>query len=561
MNHNIKYSLISTISLVGILFNATNDSYANSTILNELKTDYMLRYDNTPTNKPVSINFESDDNKPKRIKLPNGNYIISQSISYVVNKNGDYTFEYEGYDGGLNSKTISIDNIDNTPPKIKYSVNYDTDENGNKIGILNVEAIDDDSGIEYLQSWDGTIHSGKNNKSNTSDSHIIKANGNFFYIAVDNAGNISSRNISVFGLARSSFASGVDKVQYKLSGDTVRNWTSYNDIFTITTEGTTTIEAKATDKAGNVSDIASTTVKIDKTNPFASYSVLYNSDNTSATINVNSEDLLSGIKNITYNNGTVVNGTSASFNVSANGTYLVSSIDKANNISITSVVVDKINSQPYSGIKSVEYRLQGATTQDWTSYTTPFKITNEGVTTVEGRVTDNAGNTTTSTILTIKIDKTIPNVVSSIIYNQDNTSASVDVTFTDALSGVKHIVDINGNVINSSRVNFTVTQNGHYIVSSIDKAGNLAFHPIIVDGLTTGEYNSGISRIQYKLSGATTKSWTTYTDPITLTKEGTTTVTARSYDNAGNVSSEVSLLVKIDKTKPSNNQITIIKLD
>lgn len=53
----------------------------------------------------------------------------------------------------------------------------------------------------------------------------------------------------------------------------------------------------------------------------------------------------------------------------------------------------------------IEYRLTGATEQDWTRYTGPFVITREGETYLEAKIHDKAGNITTITE-TIRIDKT-----------------------------------------------------------------------------------------------------------------------------------------------------------
>ena len=72
-----------------------------------------------------------------------------------------------------------------------------------------------------------------------------------------------------------------------------------------------------------------------------------------------------------------------------------------------------------------------------------------------------------------------------------------------------------------------------------------------------GSKISGIKEIQYKLEGATVQNWTVYNGFFNISNEGITTVTARAYDNANNVSDEIVLQVKVDKTKPSNNQITI----
>lgn len=66
---------------------------------------------------------------------------------------------------------------------------------------------------------------------------------------------------------------------------------------------------------------------------------------------------------------------------------------------------------------------------------------------------------------------------------------------------------------------------------------------------------SGVDRTEYSLSGATTLGWTTYLTGVTISNEGITTIKARTIDKVGNISSETSKSVKIDKTKPKINII------
>ncbi|WP_178076132.1 fibronectin type III domain-containing protein [Paenibacillus oralis] len=68
--------------------------------------------------------------------------------------------------------------------------------------------------------------------------------------------------------------------------------------------------------------------------------------------------------------------------------------------------------------------------------------------------------------------------------------------------------------------------------------------------------NSGINRTEFRLDGAKDQDWTPYTGTLAITNEGQTTVTARTIDNAGNISTTTSALVKIDKTGPAGPEIT-----
>lgn len=113
---------------------------------------------------------------------------------------------------------------------------------------------------------------------------------------------------------------------------------------------------------------------------------------------------------------------------------------------------------------------------------------------------DDKGNTTTKTYTgTILVDKTNP-TNPTISVNEDWTSTNVEATITS--------------------------------------------------GTDSG---SGVDKTEYSLSGATTLSWTTISSggKVTISNEGQTTIKARTVDKAGNTSTEVSKIIKIDKTKPT----------
>ncbi|MGN7308840.1 OmpL47-type beta-barrel domain-containing protein, partial [Bacillus subtilis] len=77
----------------------------------------------------------------------------------------------------------------------------------------------------------------------------------------------------------------------------------------------------------------------------------------------------------------------------------------------------------------------------------------------------------------------------------------------------------------------------------------------VIATLTSGtDAQSGVSRTEYKIgSGA----WQTYVSPITISTEGEITSYARTVDNAGNISPEVTLVTKIDRTGPLKPTPTI----
>ena len=148
-----------------------------------------------------------------------------------------------------------------------------------------------------------------------------------------------------------------------------------------------------------------------------------------------------------------------------------------------------------SGVAGSEFRQSGAAT--WTAYA-PWLISSEGETTWEYRSTDNAGNTETAQILTVKIDRTGP------------------VTSDDAPGG-------------------WLTGSPALVTLSAD------------DGAGCG-MSGGLARTEYKLDGAAV--WSEGTQ-VTVAGDGAHTITYRSTDALGNVGPEGSCAVQIDASLPS----------
>lgn len=86
----------------------------------------------------------------------------------------------------------------------------------------------------------------------------------------------------------------------------------------------------------------------------------------------------------------------------------VSAKDKAGNVSMQmgGQVGDDGTSSP-SPIKNIRYKLTGATTQDMTEYKEPFKVVNEGVTTIYVTAEDMSGNQVSLTKV-LKVNKSSP---------------------------------------------------------------------------------------------------------------------------------------------------------
>jgi hypothetical protein len=156
-----------------------------------------------------------------------------------------------------------------------------------------------------------------------------------------------------------------------------------------------------------------------------------------------------------------------------------------------------------SGVQFVRYSLSGAQTAPTMNSSNPalVSIIAEGTTTVTYSAVDNAGNNETSKSFVVNIDKTAP------------------VTTSNATPSP--------NAAGWNQTNTTVT-------------------------LTATDSGSGVQSVRYSLSGAQTSGTVSSSNPasVSITMEGTTTVTYTAADTAGNNESSKSLAVKVDKSLP-----------
>ncbi len=116
------------------------------------------------------------------------------------------------------------------------------------------------------------------------------------------SGTWTTQNIS-FTLSGGSdgTGSGIQKLQYKISS--AGTWTNYSTAVTISTEGETTIYARAVDNAGNVTpdaQAATATAKIDKTAPAVTFNPNGGTFNGDASISITCVDSVSGVASSKY---------------------------------------------------------------------------------------------------------------------------------------------------------------------------------------------------------------------------------------------------------------------
>ena len=240
-----------------------------------------------------------------------------------------------------------------------------------------------------------------------------------------------------------------------------------------------------------------------------------------------------------------------------------------------------------TGVESVEYRIGNAPFQ---SYTTPFAVSTEGVTQVTARATDRNGNVSTFT-RTVSIDTSAPQT-SIALAGTSGLAAWYQSPVTVSLSAVDDAPGsavatveyrINDGAFQLYAAPFVVSAQGTTRITARarDRAGNvessLPTALMMIDTLaprtsvalagTPGlaawyrspvtvslsavddAPGSEIGTVEYRINDG---AFQPYAAPFVVSAEGTTRITARATDRAGNLeSSRPPALVMIDSSAPT----------
>jgi hypothetical protein len=377
-----------------------------------------------------------------------------------------------------------------------------------------------------------------------------------------------------------------------------------------------TVEARATDQAGNVSTVSGYTVtNIDKVPPVppviqadpttmttgnVGITVLYPADAATKEYRVNGGEWTAYQNPLSFEwNGTVEARATDEAGNQSTASYTIANIDKTpptapfitlshTEWSNENVAVEiAAGEDPESGIQRTEYR---SGIGGWTTYTGPFQIAAEGITTVAARTFNNLGVVGSETQIQVKIDRIAPPAPVWTITPNGWTNGPVTLftsSGTDSGSGLDRTEYRIGSAGNWTTV---LPDNGYpwsegitdVYARNIDKAGNSSyeasiqvkvdktaptvptFSPVpsgwgnqdVTVAITSGyDAVSGLGRTEYKLEGIS--DWTLYTSPFIISREGITTIHARSIDLASNASGIVSSQVHIDKAPPLAPKVII----
>jgi hypothetical protein len=351
------------------------------------------------------------------------------------------------------------------------------------------------------------------------------------------------------------------------------------DAQTLTGEGKDQkVTGTGTDKAGN-SATDTATVSIDKTPPTISASTDQKPNgnawyNTDVTVGFKCDDALSGIDTCS---DPVTLGEGAS--QSATGTA-VDAAGNSSQASLTGINVDE-TAPTLSGAATSPPNdngwYNGNVTVHWTcgdalsgvdTCPADTTVTGEGDSlSATGTATDKAGNSTTSVVSGIKIDRTAPTTVSDAPKGWQNTSVTVNLTASDTLSGVASThYTVDGGAEHTGTTVTIDTEGAHTLTYwSVDNAGNSespqsvlvqvdTTSPTVQETLSAQPNSAGWINSDVTVSftcGDNLSGVATCSSPQTVNTEGAgQVVTGHATDNANNASDN-AVTLNVDKTPPS----------
>ena len=354
---------------------------------------------------------------------------------------------------------------------------------------LELEFIDDESGIDCVKMPDGNI------TYHSSFVYTFNKNGNYVFEVMDRAGNFNKFGIPIGNIN--------DKVSLKIQSEAENKWSNNGNVY---------IESTNSVRRFIKADVGSTNKQTEPLPNYISYSgVTFKVKGKIEVLSVNKEILNDTSKNVnmgfvydtqygnnqyTYTSGIHYNYGMSRVVIECKEGY---SVDVDCDIKIPANYLRNLRPSVETGRGvtvrfDIEYYLQddsdfaiqsielpdGTIINDIKEY---MDIVEEGIHNLRYKVLDNRGVTTEKTI-TVKIDKTAPEL--NLIYNKDelvnNKSATINITASDSLSGVKRIRLPNGNYVNSNKAVYNINGNGGYVFECEDVAGNITSKAVSING-------------------------------------------------------------------------------
>jgi hypothetical protein len=526
----------------------------------------------------------------------------TETVSGWSTDQGTHTVTVTSTDSSNNKGTASVTyTVDNTPPVITPTVTGTSGTNGWYTSDVNVnwDVSDPESGIDSSKSsgcdstkittdTDSTILTcSATNKAGlpTTNSVTIKRDATPPVVTAS-ADRIADHNgwynkpiTASFSGTDTSPGSGIDTCDPAV-------------IYISPDSAIASVSGTCKDKAGNVGtgklsfqyDSTPPTITTDATsggNPYLSNTwtnkdVIVSfacSDTTSAIDTCTIPQTLSTEN--TGQTGQSVSGTATDqAGNTATATFSGINIDKTPPI-ITGAAATSPNSNGWYNTNVIVHFTVSDTLSGIGTSPTDVTLSTEGVSqSATGTVVDNAGNSASSTVSGINIDKTIPATTDNAPPAWQNTDISVSLTCSDSGSGCEGTYySIDNGQSQVYGIPISITAEGDHTITyySKDKADNQetpkTVHakidktaPTTTDNapsiwqtkdftvtLSCTDSVSGCKQTQYSVDGGTTQTGTS----ISISAEGDHTITYSSVDNAGNTETTKTVHAKLDKSAPT----------
>ena len=137
--------------------------------------------------------LDKDDLSIEEITLPDGSKVVSDSASYVIKENGEYTFSVRDNRGKITEKTIEV-LVDTTKPTvaIKGVLPHPVKEQ-----TLTVSAQDNESGIRRIRLPNGEYRYPSGTAKTYEITYNVNENGVYTFSVEDFAGNVRTESVNI----------------------------------------------------------------------------------------------------------------------------------------------------------------------------------------------------------------------------------------------------------------------------------------------------------------------------------------------------------------------------
>src|SRR5207249_4760742 len=326
----------------------------------------------------------------------------------------------------------------------------------------------------------------------------------------------SAWQAAVFNLAATNAATTSNTVAAWTSAATLPTWSSQND-------GTYTVQATATDKAGNTVTGASVSFTLDKTAPTTASVTTpangstYGASTVPATFSGSAADDNTGL-------GLNANSTTFTLQRGSDNFYWTGSAWQSGIFNLATT-----HSATTGG--TVAAWSSSAILPTWSSQT-------DGTYRVQAKATNKTGNTVTGTAVTFTLDRTAPTASVTTPANGSVFQAAVPASFSGSAA------DNNGGVgLNANGTTFALQRSSDNFYWTGSAWQSAAFNLATTHSATTGNTAAAWT------SNAAFPTWASQSD-------GTYTVKATATDIVGNTFTSGAVSFTLDKTAPVTASVT-----